>query len=92
MENLDLVKLGFIIAFIGIMVIFIASILLIIPAQQGGGEANVSVGGCVIIFFIPICFGYGEPRIMILAMILSIVLVIILIILPYILYRKTSIT
>ena len=45
----DLETLGFIIVFIGIMIIIIASILMVFsqPIQDSGGRVNV--GGCIII-------------------------------------------
>jgi len=85
----DLTTIGFIIVFIGIMVIIIASILMVFsqPMQDSGGRVNV--GGCIIIGFIPICFGYGDPWVMVLAITLTIVLVIILLLLPYIIYKRS---
>ena len=85
----DLATLGFIIVFIGILIIIIASILMVFsqPIQDSGGRVNV--GGCIIIGFIPICFGYGEPWVMVLAIILTIILVIILLLLPYIIYKRS---
>ena len=85
----DLTTLGFMMVFIGIMIIIIASILMVFsqPIQDSGGRVNV--GGCIIIFFIPICFGYGEPWIMVLAITLTIILVIILFLLPYIIYKRS---
>ena len=85
----DLTTIGFIIVFIGIMVIIIASIFMAFsqPLQDSGGRVNV--GGCIIIGFIPICFGYGEPWAMVLAIILTIILVIILLLLPYIIYKRS---
>ncbi|RLG83844.1 MAG: hypothetical protein DRO40_03360 [Thermoprotei archaeon] len=85
----DLATLGFIIVFIGILIIIIASILMVFsqPIQDSGSRVNV--GGCIIIFFIPICFGYGEPWILILTITLTIILVIIVFLLPYIIYKRS---
>ena len=50
----DLVKFGVLLMFISILLIVIG-ILLPSPHEISGGFA-----GCVVIFFIPICFGTGE--------------------------------
>lgn len=84
----DLLTLGFILMFIGIMVIVIASMIMIFSRPLYDGD-KINVGGCIIIFFIPICFGYGHPWIMIFTIALTIVLVIILFLLPYIIYKRS---
>jgi uncharacterized membrane protein len=42
-----------------------------------GREVKVTGGGCVVVFFIPICFGYGDPLVLVLLMALAIVLVVV---------------
>jgi uncharacterized membrane protein len=64
---------GVIIAFVSTLIPFIAGLL----SGFGGGEVKVTGGGCVVVFFIPICFGYGDPLILILLMAVAIVLVVV---------------
>ncbi|MEM1677698.1 MAG: hypothetical protein QXV81_07235 [Ignisphaera sp.] len=80
-------KLGFILILIGIVIAFIAILipLFTIPLT---GDIKISGGGCIILFFIPICFGYGEfaIQLIMLAIALAIVLAIV-----YLVIYKTSI-
>jgi uncharacterized membrane protein len=64
---------GVIIAFVSTLIPFIAGLL----GGFGGGEVKVTGGGCVVVFFIPICFGYGDSLILILLMAVAIVLVVV---------------
>lgn len=68
--GLTLILLGFAIAFIAIL---IPMLFLLIE----GGE--IGVGGCVLILFIPICFGYGNlaiPLIVVAAILMLVVTIV----------------
>jgi uncharacterized membrane protein len=74
-------KLGLVLVFAGVIVAVVAALLpllLITPETSG---VSVTSGGCIIVFFVPICFGVGEHAqlALLLAVVLSIVLVVILI-------------
>ena len=75
---MDLEKLGFTLIIVGLFLALMAAIipLFIIPFTE---SIKVSGGGCIVILFIPICFGYGEfsLQLMLLAMILAIALIIV---------------
>lgn len=75
---MDLEKLGFTLIVVGVLLALIAVIipLFTIPFTEG---AKISGGGCIVILFIPICFGYGELslQLVVIAMILAIALIII---------------
>ncbi len=43
---------------LGLAVVAVSSALMLMEASWGG--ADIAVGGCVVVFFIPICFGVGE--------------------------------
>jgi uncharacterized membrane protein len=74
---------------IGFIVIIIGSILPAITMPSKPSEkTEVGVGGCIVIMFIPICFGYGKPEIMTPLIILSLALVIILAVIYIIMTRK----
>ena len=61
---MELERLGLYMVFAGIATVFIASLAMVLlgalaPLTSGGG---VSGGGafCIVLFFVPICFGAGE--------------------------------
>lgn len=64
------------------------------PADMGGGlkenkeNTTVAWGGCIIIFFIPICFGGGNPALYPWLIIFSIILSIITLIVMIALIRR----
>ncbi|MCC6016351.1 MAG: hypothetical protein LM582_04835 [Desulfurococcaceae archaeon] len=80
-------RTGFILIFVGFALIFIAVSILSILFMVSGGVASVSGVGCIVILFIPICFGYGVPSLLIPLMIISVVLVIALLIIGYLMLR-----
>ncbi|MEM1772858.1 MAG: DUF131 domain-containing protein [Desulfurococcaceae archaeon] len=74
---MKLFKTGLTLIFAGIILMFIA---VIIPFLSiAGGEIKVSAGGCILIGFIPICFGVGESALkhLLIALILSIVVIVV---------------
>ncbi|MEM3948338.1 MAG: hypothetical protein QXM76_01950 [Zestosphaera sp.] len=58
---MDAVRLGVAIILTGFAVVFISMLMQImaVPTQAGGTQA--SAAGCVVILFVPICFGLGSP-------------------------------
>ncbi len=78
--------IGFIIIVVGFILIF-AGTLLSIQDTGTSGNTSIGVGGCVIIFFIPICFGQGTGNLWIIGLIIGIVLTVFSIIL-FLLSRK----
>ncbi|MEM1612365.1 MAG: hypothetical protein QXH02_03315 [Desulfurococcaceae archaeon] len=70
---MNLLKLGVVLVFVGMILAVIATFL------QALGGISVSGGGCIVVGFIPVCFGVGEhalPAIMI-VLVLAIALVVI---------------
>lgn len=86
---MNLVKLGFILIFVGI-ILSIAVILIPILTVVFNIERieDVSVGGCVLIFFIPICFGYGTTALHLL--IIAIALALLVMIISLAMFIKTK--
>ena len=80
---MDLLKLGLLLIFAGIIITFLAILLPLLLTTPESTSTSVTGGGCIMIFFIPICFGIGEQAhlALLLAVILSIILVVILILL-----------
>ncbi len=88
-----LVKTGFILLFLGMLMTIIASLLIFFYAEERQGAGEGGVAGCIVIFFIPICFGVGDQQIiwiMIPAILLTILLLI-LFILPFLLGKLRKI-
>lgn len=69
-------RVGLVLIFAGVVLLFTAIAISFFGIADG--EVNVSAGGCVLIGFIPICFGVGEnmANFILLALLLSIVLII----------------
>jgi len=57
---LKLEVLGLILIFLGFALAFVAALLpALMVALQPSEGVQVSGGGCIVILFFPICFGYG---------------------------------
>ena len=81
--------IGITLIIIGFIVIIIGSILPALTISSKPSEkTEVGVGGCIVIMFIPICFGYGKPEIITPLITLSLALVIILVVIYIIMTRK----
>lgn len=72
---MELFKLGLIVIFVGFALAFAATLVLTLTAIWGVGEVKVTGGGCVVIAFVPVCFGYGDPLLLAVLMAVAIVLV-----------------
>jgi len=67
--------IGFLLVFTGIILVFVATLLQVYSAlTTSSEEVKVGGGGCIIILFIPICFGVGEPALITTLMVLGLVL------------------
>ncbi len=88
---MNLYRIGIILVLLGITIVFISSILFTLslavsPKEStGGNKSNAAVAGCIIIFFIPICFGVGSPDILHTVMIMTLLLIIIVFVLLFLL-------
>lgn len=72
-------KLGLLLIFCGFALAFIATIFPLLTFEWNATNLSVTGGGCIIIGFIPVCFGVGEYPIHILIVVLSIALALVLI-------------
>lgn len=83
---MSLFKVGLIFVILGFAIAFVAALLpIVLGTMLSGQEINVSGGGCVVIMFIPVCFGVGEyPLIMIIT---SAVLALILMVFGFLILR-----
>lgn len=76
---MGLYKLGLLLIAISILLLVLASILMLL--YPVGDEGKVGVGGCVVLLFIPICFGVGEHWSLLLTISVALMIVIFLAIL-----------
>jgi len=95
-----LARIGLVLIFTGVALAFVAALLPAIlfsmaiasqpeeatPAPSNG--TDIGVGGCVLIFFIPICFGYGTGHLPITALIIVLALAAVMIVLTFLLFRS----
>lgn len=82
---MDLLKLGFILIFLGFITAFVGVLIPILLTLLEPTKVGIGVGGCIVVFFIPICFGYGEPAVPM--MIIMLVLALALIIVSFLMFR-----
>jgi len=72
-----LLFLGFLVIIIGFIILFASSLYFMWQASsEAAGKGEVGIGGCIVVFFIPICFGAGSPGLSNLALILAIIMTI----------------
>lgn len=62
---MELEKLGFTLIIVGMAIVFAAAIAPLLTLLLSGDSVasrgvDVSGGGCIVLFFIPVCFGFGE--------------------------------
>ncbi|MEO3993187.1 MAG: hypothetical protein QN229_02600 [Desulfurococcaceae archaeon TW002] len=85
----SLLKVSILLLLAGFMLVFLAMLL---PILTLGGQATTpsGVAGCVILFFIPICFGFGESGILPFMIMLSLALTLILVVFTFLIFRKLA--
>ncbi|MEM0380607.1 MAG: hypothetical protein QXX35_01780 [Desulfurococcaceae archaeon] len=74
-------NIGLTLLFTGILIIIVTTLLFTLLTSFKTISVETGVSGCIIIFFIPICFAQGTPGILIYLLVLTIILVASLIIL-----------
>jgi len=75
-------EIGLFMIFLGIILFFIAALLPLLSLAEG---AEVSGGGCILILFFPVCFGYGKAPSLL--MLISVMLAIVLMTFSYLMFR-----
>jgi len=89
-----LIAIGFALVILGILVTFIGTFILVLkPLMEAPQTTNVTVtggaAGCIVIFFIPICFGTGnQPQLSMILTIMAVTLTVIIIIFSFIFMRR----
>ncbi len=85
----SLLKISIIFLLTGFVLVFLA-VLLPILTLVDQAKTSSGIAGCVILFFIPICFGFGESGILSFMMILSLVLTLVLVVFAFLVFRKLT--
>lgn len=85
---MDLVKLGFVLILIGFLIVFIATLLPMLMAIHREGAIEIGGGGCIILLFIPICFGYGEAHLVLPLIIVAMILTLAVLIIGFLMFRE----
>lgn len=85
----SLLKISIVFLLAGFVLVFLAVLL---PILTSVDQATTSSGiaGCVILFFIPICFGFGESGVLPFMMILSLALTLVLVVFAFLVFRKLT--
>lgn len=82
---MNLFKVGLAIVLLGFALAFVAALLPTLGTTILNRGISFSGGGCVIIMFIPICFGVGEHPLLLIT--LSAVLAVLLIVISFLILR-----
>jgi uncharacterized membrane protein len=73
----DFWRIGLLLIIIGFLIVFVAAILLVFESFSASSSSG-DVSGCIILFFIPICFGAGSKGFIVPLMITALVITIII--------------
>ena len=91
----DMLKIGLILVVIGIFIL-VSSIIIYSVLTLSDTTSNISggVGGCIVILFIPICFGVGSidsvSTLILFSVILSLIVLILFVIVPIAIMRSVK--
>lgn len=85
----NLLKLSILVLLAGFVLVFLAVLL---PIMTSWSQATTSTGfaGCVVIFFIPVCFGLGESEFVPVMIILSLILTLVLVVSAFLISRRLA--
>lgn len=75
---------------LGIALMMLSIVLFMLESFKDAGTGTVSGGGCIILFFIPICFGLGEhsTELLFISVLLALTLTVILLITVFSTYKR----
>lgn len=90
MNFLNLTKLGFVLITAGIVLAIIAVVvppLLLALQQPEQVSTGVGGAGCIVVFFIPICFGFGSQQLVLPLIALAIAVTLIFAVIALLMHR-----
>lgn len=75
---------------LGMVLMMLSIVFFMLESFKDTGTGTVSGGGCVILFFIPVCFGFGEhsTELLFISVLLALALTVILLITMFSTYRR----
>lgn len=76
---MKLITLSFILIVLGFLIAMVATLIPLFIVISNNSRIDINVGGCILVFFVPICFGYGTTPLHLIMIILLLVIVIVLI-------------
>jgi len=90
-----LIAIGFALIVLGILITFIGAFLLVLKPLMEAPETATNVtsaaAGCIVIFFIPICFGTStQPQLSMILTIMAIALTLVIIVFSFIFIRRVT--
>jgi len=88
----NLMKLGFMLITLGFVVMLVALLLPFINIIFSGKVESIDIGGggCIVILFIPICFGFGAPSLAQLLIIVAALLTLAILIVGLLMTREAK--
>ncbi|MEM4487775.1 MAG: hypothetical protein QXK88_03100 [Desulfurococcaceae archaeon] len=78
MNSSKLFKLGLVMILAGLVLAFIGTIIPLLKFKQDGSGVSITTGACILIGFIPICFGAGDFPVHLLLIVVSMSLLLVL--------------
>ncbi len=84
-----LLRLGIIVLFAGLALILLSMLLQTLTSTNQEGISS-GVAGCVILLFIPVCFGLGDAGFLPIIISLSLILTIALILINFLILRRLA--
>ncbi|MGC8975728.1 MAG: hypothetical protein ACP5KB_06000 [Thermoprotei archaeon] len=85
----NLLRLSLLLLLAGFVLVSLA-VLLSITISGSQVTASSGVAGCVVIFFIPVCFGLGESEFVPVMIVLSLILTLVLIVFTFLISRRLA--
>lgn len=79
--------IGFILVMVGVLLALVVPLVLLLQQASSGG-VEVAGGGCVIIWFIPICFGVGSPVVLVVLAVVALVVAVALYLIHKLMVRE----
>ncbi|AFL66566.1 protein of unknown function DUF131 [Desulfurococcus amylolyticus DSM 16532] len=87
-----LARMANLLVVLGIVLMMLSIVFFMFESFKDAGTGTVSGGGCIILFFIPICFGFGEhsTELLFISLLLALALTVILLITMFSTYKRPS--
>ncbi|WP_232216731.1 hypothetical protein [Desulfurococcus amylolyticus] len=86
-----LARMANLLMLLGIVLMTLSIVFFTLESFKDAGTGTVSGGGCIILFIIPICFGFGEhsTELLFISLLLALALTVILLITVFSTYKRS---